>query len=414
VAGSLIAMLDRLCADAHHTIFILLVPLELAALRSCTRALHARLSPADARAVWLAAGRRSRLPELFLNLPTAQAAAMFTAIWPTAITTQRPAYFAGALRHACERQWVSKARWLLTNGRVRAMSIWHGADSTLAHACSHGHTGIVELLITTLAIPLNRLMTGHRHHIHGKTRARTNRFRDACAGGHLATAQWLAAHFKLEYAECRGGLVEALDSVGVSGHLAVAQWLIARFPFQGYELIALLINACKTDQCELATWLIRSGRADLQPDHQGLKNRLMCDLCALGHTAIAQELARHCALASDAGFRQLATGATAFEPYFSAWDALNLSQPPPPTSAVMNWLLIACRARHFATADWLVAEFELKGDRVLCEVYRAADYNEISPITHWLLRRFTITVRELNSMRHAPSPRLGFYRLAKK
>lgn len=390
--------MEHLCTDAHDVVFSMLTLQDLLALRGCTHVLYELLSPANARALWVAVGQharlRQRLSRVLHDIPMASAAEMFMSIWP-AVTNQPPKYFEAALRHACARQWVSKARWLIANGRIRPTGVWHGDDSALAIACSGGHTEIVELLIKSFAIPLRRLLTGHRHHIVGKPRARTNRFRDACAGGHLATAQWLVSHFGLTSEDHHEGLLEALDAVGMAGHLHVAEWLVDQFPFRHFDLRTPLIYACNAGHRDLAVWLIRSECIGVSL--HDLSCRLMCDLCKAGHTEIAQELTRHCALASDAKYRM---------PYTSMF-----IPDPAPSSEVMNWLAIACRAQHFATADWLVTEFGLERNLVLRELYRAADYSVIDPTTDWLLRRYSITIRELNSMLY-PS-QSGFYKIAK-
>jgi hypothetical protein len=83
--------------------------------------------------------------------------------------------------------------------------------------------------------------------------------RKACAGGHLAAAQWLTERFGLTAADARAWHNEVLWWACRNGHLEVAQWLTERFGLTAADVRAAdneaLRWACANGHLDVAQWL---------------------------------------------------------------------------------------------------------------------------------------------------------------
>ncbi len=352
-------MLDRLCLDLCGQIFALLGPVEVAATRGCSRALVARLPPA-AR-VWAAVGRRAC--GLFSGLPTGEAAALFAAIYPS-VLRRPPAFFEAALRHACRRGWCGKARWLIANARIRSATVWHTHDddnlAPLEVACRDGQLEIVRLLVTEYKIPVEKIAS--RRPARGDNRRRSRLFQDACAHGHLETAQWLEAHFGMVYTKFHEVCDSALRLASVNGHLAIARWLVAHFPFESHSLRGVLTVMCERGPPEVVSWLIAEN-VGLEDGCAYTKDTLMTKLCRRGGLAIVQQFADHHHMAEADG-------------------------------SPSAWLAVACLARQYDVAEWLVVQFgaavkDLHAISRLCYTDKNAD------AVRWLMRRLDVSFDEL-------------------
>jgi hypothetical protein len=348
-------MLDRLCLDLCGQVFALLGPVEVAATRGCSRALVARLPPA-ARA-WAGWGR-------FAAPPRGVPAALFAAIYPS-VLRRPPAFFEAALRHACRRGWCGKARWLIANARIRSATVWHTHDddhlAPLETACRDGQLEVVRMLVTEYKIPVEKIAS--RRPTRGDNRRRSRLFQDACARGHLETAQWLESHFRMGYAKFHEVCDLALRLASVNGHLAIAQWLVAHFPFEIHALRRVLMGVCERGSSDIASWLVaESVGVDESRGYSACDP--MQTLCRRGDLAMVQQFAdRYYPITED--------------------------------GELLRWLCIACAARHYDIAEWLISRFSVatKDPRALAQLC----HSDHADAVRWLMRRLDVSFGELLS-----------------
>lgn len=148
----------------------------------------------------------------------------------------------------------------------------------------------------------------------------TAAFRHACAGGHLAMAQWAAAEFAVSPAQARES--GALRAACVGGHLDVAKWLVETFGLTAADARAAgaLRAACAGGHLGAAKWLAERFGLSAADVHES-----------------DHEIARAASARGDLMVLRWAYGSFA---------------PADPKTA-NRLLLVACRRGQVAAAAWL-------------------------------------------------------------
>jgi hypothetical protein len=279
-------MLDRLSTDTYCAVFAFLVPLAVAATRSCSRALHREL---DERSVWAAAAHHINLWNVFASIPTARAATKFNKVY--AIASVRPPKrieeFDDALRDACRCGWLSKAQWIVAHGRTRRSFVWDTDTGPFEWACYGGHLAVMRWLFAAFEPRIVPKRESHErlcamagaghlealrwyvraiavpHHAPALIRRALNR---ACLTGHLATVQWLVAHFnvlKCELLSQGDYTISILDMACGGGHIPIVRWLVDTYALDWGDVAsnATVWPSTSQGRASVAQWLAaRFGR----------------------------------------------------------------------------------------------------------------------------------------------------------
>jgi hypothetical protein len=368
-------MLERLCVNTCCKVFEFLAPADVATVRSCSRGHLAHPNWARTSRVWAAAARHARkhwgcrarhgtLIDTIANIPTATAADMCVAIYPTVfdIDLARP-----VLRAACASGWLAKMQWIEARFQFHESDLWDDRDSPLEVAAAHGHLEIVRQIIIEYVLDENtRYLNSHPYGRLGVIRA-------AVCGGHLETVQWLVG--RRQTGELDGE--QLLRIACTSGHLHVAQWLKDHF---GVELnriqMSTLEAVCAQGYLDGAKWLVAAFGITAGQLREQQVCEMLCRVCASEHEELAMWLVRH------------------FESSGHVW-----KHRWPNTNAVadpkyMPQFVLACGSGRLGTAQWLAAEFGITAAAVrsrYCYAARRASGGGHLPIVRWLVECFDLT-----------------------
>jgi hypothetical protein len=286
-------MLDRLSTDTYCVVFEFLTPLAVVATRSCSRALHRGL---DERSVWAAATYYcTNLWGVFAGIPTARAATKFNEVYRLAIVRppERVEEFDDALRNACRRGWLSKARWIVAHGRTRRSFVWDAETGPFEWACYGGHLSVMRWLFAAFSPRIVRNSDSHerllamagaghlealRWYVHTMAIPREERsprggraliqraVARASWGGHLATVQWLVEYFGILRHEVITQKLYAVTILGMAcggGHIPVVQWLVDEYVLDWADVVphATVWPSTSQGRATIAQWLAaRFGR----------------------------------------------------------------------------------------------------------------------------------------------------------
>lgn len=258
--------LEQLNIDMHCLIFGFLAPRDVAGARSCSHELYESL---DKGSVWAAAARHTSLPQEFIKIPTAKGAIRFNSIYKVNLSKDDAE---NALRVACRQGWLSKARWVTANRRIRRSFVWGPEDGPFEWACYGGHLPIMRWLVAAFG-PRIQAYTD-RYRIDALCRVGGNLealswyvrtlgvvddprwmiqrvFRRVCGDGHLAIAQWIVAHGETIGTGIGSGTVlAALRAASVSRHLPVVKWLMSHYTLTWDDVAVLPQCAALRIECE--------------------------------------------------------------------------------------------------------------------------------------------------------------------
>ncbi len=151
-----------------------------------------------------------------------------------------------ALRHACERGDLAKARWLATRFRLEPRHARAGVNYLLRTACGSGRGDVAEWLIRAFGLTAGDVAA-----------CDNDAFRRACWGGHLDVVQLIAPC--LDHNAVSDRNYAALKSVCERGCLELLRWVVERFGLERDELrtqdCVLFRRACAHGHLEAAQWL---------------------------------------------------------------------------------------------------------------------------------------------------------------
>jgi hypothetical protein len=327
-------MLVRDSLDMRCMVFDRLTPVEVAQVRSCSRALHREL---NCGRVWAAAAQHVAPLKVFAAIPTAPAAALFDRLY--GLTGRHNAKeFLFAFQLACERGWLAKAQWLAAHTHVHVFRRVRGFGEM--------KDGRLSQLWCGAASPLQR----------------------ACRAGHVHVARWIAQHFGLRWLSNigRGRLRDLLCEVSSAGHSDVVQWLVSTFIWPSFMCPAdqqsighaALHAACEGGRTEVAVWLEARFGCDLtKPDGGG---RLLVRVCAAGHLQTARWLQEKTR-----------------QPVTAMRDA----------DGRVSIFAQACQNGHLAVAQWLVTEFRLTPCEMGGDALQWACAFGHLPVVAWLVKQ---------------------------
>jgi hypothetical protein len=148
-----------------------------------------------------------------------------------------------ALRYACERGDLAKARWLAARFRLEPRHARAGANYLLRTACGGGRRDVAAWLIRAFGLTANDVNT-----------CDNDAFRRACWGGHLDVVRLIAPW--LDHNAVSDRSYAALKSVCERGRLELLRWAVERFGAElGIQDCVLLRRACANGHLEVAQWL---------------------------------------------------------------------------------------------------------------------------------------------------------------
>jgi hypothetical protein len=114
----------------------------------------------------------------------------------------------------------------LHNGGVAPEDARKMRFSALCKACAGGHLAVAQWLVDHCFFGAAKKDELTPEDARAKD---TDALRGACAYGHLTVAQWLTERFGLTTEDARARGNDAIRAASINGHLDVAQWLIDKF-----------------------------------------------------------------------------------------------------------------------------------------------------------------------------------------
>jgi hypothetical protein len=306
---------------------------------------------------------------------------------------------------ACKNGQLAAARWLMgwfSSAPLRLMG-WFSpaplripdASSILQETLAHGHLATAQWLVATFKLTKEHVDAGEG-------------FVSACATGRLVVARWLLASYPNGGARLRDALVAACRN----GHLSVVRWLLcecpegppppdtnARIVMEGRDEDARRLAATWADAAEwlAATW---AGAAGAVTASAVMAGAVTADAATAGAVAASAVMASAVMAGAATAGAVMAGAATAGAVTAGAVTAGGHSIP----TGAYACLYVACTEGHVAVAEWLATHYSLPAE--LPPDVKRRLWNLVCSHGHlaaaqWLVRRFRIVVADVQGCRPA-------------